>query len=251
MLRGSLPQARELLAGVADWRALAALQDDAMSSARPPIVRSYLTAWRIAVHRLLDASEVLDDPRWETLLTDVVVDARQSPWQGGRDPVDRIGLTLLAQLRANVPGAVPLRVPAEGPPTPTIAVQTYQSRARFRWVALRMLAELDAPADLARIQSTFDASKVELAGLFGVSRQAIGQWLDAGRVPAERAEKVAAVGALAEVLARNLKTERIPGVVRRGAEAYEGMTMLDLIRADRHMELLEGTRATFDWSVTA
>jgi len=139
---------------------------------------------------------------------------------------------------------------AGAPDVSMLAVQR-SNLVPFRWLALRELVGLDEPSDLDRIKTTFDTSNVELAGLFGVTRQAVSAWLVGERVPAERAEKVAAVAALADLLSHHLKAERIPGVVRRGADAYGGLTMLDLIRDDRHEELLRVTRASFDWSSAA
>ena len=64
-------------------------------------------------------------------------------------------------------------------------------------------------------------------------------------------EKAAAVAAVAELLSRKLKTERIPGIARRAATAYGGLTMLEMIERDRHLELLAIVRASFDWAQTA
>jgi hypothetical protein len=93
-------------------------------------------------------------------------------------------------------------------------------------------------------------SKTELAGLFGVRRQAVDQWVARG-VPAERQEKVATLDALIDVLDRKLKPGRLPGVARRPAEAYGGKTMLDLIREDRQREVLDLVHASFDWATAA
>jgi hypothetical protein len=43
----------------------------------------------------------------------------------------------------------------------------------------------------------------------------------------------------------------VPGIVRRPAEVYGGLTMLEMIAADRHEELLEFTRASFDFGRAA
>jgi hypothetical protein len=96
----------------------------------------------------------------------------------------------------------------------------------------------------------FQLSKSELARLFGVTRQAVDGWLAHG-VPGERQEKLATLLALADLLERKLKGERIPGVARRRADAYGGRSMLELIAEDRHRELLDLTRTSFDWSAAA
>ena len=73
-----------------------------------------------------------------------------------------------------------------------------------------------AEAPLEHIGEVLGLSQTELAGLFGVSRQALDQWAVRG-VPSDRQEKVATLGAIADLLAAKLKRDRIPGVVRRAA----------------------------------
>jgi hypothetical protein len=60
-------------------------------------------------------------------------------------------------------------------------------------------------------------------------------------------EKLAAALALGDLLERRLKTGRLPAVARRPADAYGGLTMLDLIARGHHRELLQGVDASFDW----
>jgi phage terminase Nu1 subunit (DNA packaging protein) len=103
---------------------------------------------------------------------------------------------------------------------------------------------------LDQIQATFELSNAELARLFGVRRQAVGQWRSRG-LPGSRQQKAAAVAAVADLLSRRLREERIPGLSRRPAEAYGGRTMLEMIAADRHLELLDEVRRSFDWTATA
>ncbi len=85
--------------------------------------------------------------------------------------------------------------------------------------------------------------------MFGASRQAVSSWLSAG-VPPARKPKVYTVLNVAELLERKLKSGRVPAVVRRRADAYDGLSMLQMIKADRHEELLESVRESFDWSAT-
>ena len=108
----------------------------------------------------------------------------------------------------------------------------------------------DAENPLRRIIDAFALSKTDAAKLFGVSRQAVDGWLAAG-LPAERQEKVATLLALCDLLQRKLKADRLPGVARRPADAYGGRTMLELIAADRHGELLQSVRDSFDWQTAA
>ncbi len=105
----------------------------------------------------------------------------------------------------------------------------------------RLLASIDEPLGL---------SKTELGRLFGVSRQAVDGWHRHG-VPAARQAKAATVAAIVDLLSHRLKEERIPGVARRPARAYGGLTMLEMIERDRHDELHALIRRSFDWASTA
>ena len=53
------------------------------------------------------------------------------------------------------------------------------------------------------------------------------------------------------MLERKLKTDRIAGVARRAADAYGGLTMIEMITADRHLELLDSVRGAFEWHQAA
>jgi len=108
----------------------------------------------------------------------------------------------------------------------------------------------DEEHPLRRLMDAFELSKTELASLFGVRRQAVDQWLERG-VPSERQEKVQTLIAICDLLERKLKPGRLAGVARRPADAYGGKTMLELIAADQHRELLELVRDSFDWTTAA
>jgi len=108
----------------------------------------------------------------------------------------------------------------------------------------------DEEHPLRRLMDAFELSKTELASLFGVRRQAVDQWLERG-VPSERQEKLQTVVAICDLLERKLKPGRLAGVARRPADAYGGKSMLELIAADRHRELLELVRDSFDWASAA
>jgi hypothetical protein len=141
-----------------------------------------------------------------------------------------------------------LSVLPEPPITPAVeddvAAQRFLRRVRF------YLNHPETENPLRRIMDAFALSKTDVAKLFGVSRQAVDGWL-AGGVPPERQEKVATLLALCDLLQRKLKPDRLPGVARRPAVAYGGRTMLELIAADRHGELLESVRDSFDWQTAA
>ncbi|MCX6364219.1 MAG: hypothetical protein NTW58_08655 [Actinobacteria bacterium] len=96
----------------------------------------------------------------------------------------------------------------------------------------------------------FGLNFTELAGLFGVTRQAVSLWLVDGP-PSSRLAKVADVASIADILTHRLKTARIGGIARKPTVAYDGRSMLELIVADEHEWLLESVRRSFDYATTA
>lgn len=177
------------------------------------------------------------------------LEAPSSPWVVRYGPRKGIALHLLATLREWLPGSSPLH-PPEGwwrdphrSSTPLPAVGP-----GFYFAALRQLGRSQPPIE--RIRGLFALTTTELGGLFGVSRQAVDNWQEQG-VPAARYAKLATLAALADVLERQLRSERIPGIARKEAKAYGGLTMLQMISEDRHNELLTLTRASFDWAAAA
>lgn len=103
---------------------------------------------------------------------------------------------------------------------------------------------------LEGVIDAFDLSYTDAGRLFGVTRQAVSQWLVEG-IPADRQAKVTTVAQVASLLRHYLVSERIPGIARKPAEAYNDQSMLDMIESDEHLELLEITRRSFDWASTA
>ncbi|HET6506236.1 MAG TPA: hypothetical protein VFG42_05570 [Baekduia sp.] len=168
-----------------------------------------------------------------------------SPWVAAHGLDQGLLLHSVASLRAVLPGARPLVPERGGVPhwdVDAAHVQSFVDGVR---------RELSAPAGpLETIAEAFALNDTELARLFGVSRQAVTQWR-AGKVPANRLAKLTTVASLADLLARKLKPDRLPGVARRAADAYGGLTMLEMIAADRQDELLRLVRASFDPSTTA
>jgi DNA-binding XRE family transcriptional regulator len=124
------------------------------------------------------------------------------------------------------------------------------SARRFLRLVRFYLNHPDEEHPLRRLMEAFELSKTELASLFGVRRQAVDQWLERG-VPSERQEKVQTLVAICDLLERKLKPGRLAGVARRPADAYGGKTMLELIAAHRHRELLDLVRDSFDWASVA
>jgi DNA-binding XRE family transcriptional regulator len=105
------------------------------------------------------------------------------------------------------------------------------------------------PTLLDPIAETLELTETELGQLFGVSRQAVGQWRERG-VPSSRMAKVTTVAAICDLLRHSLRPERIPGVARRPADAYGGLSMLEMIERDREDELHTLVRRSFDWALT-
>ena len=165
-------------------------------------------------------------------------------WAGERAVHDAVALHLANRVRPML-GFSALPEPATPPAVADdVAAQRFVRRVRF------YLNHPETENPLRRIIDAFALSKTDAAKLFGVTRQAVDGWL-AGGVPAERQEKVATLLALCDLLQRKLKPDRLPGVARRPADAYGGRTMLELIAADRHGELLQSVRESFDWQSAA
>src|SRR3954465_8394765 len=93
------------------------------------------------------------------------------------------------------------------------------------------------PTLLDPIAETLELPEPELGRLFGVSRQAVGQWRERG-VPSNRMGEGTTGAAIGDPLGHQLKPERIPGVARRPADAYGGLSMLEMIERGREDELL-------------
>jgi putative IMPACT (imprinted ancient) family translation regulator len=62
--------------------------------------------------------------------------------------------------------------------------------------------------------------------------------------------RVTTVAAICDLLGHQLKPERIPGISRRPADAYGGLSMLEMIEHGREDELLTLVRRSFDWAST-
>ncbi|HXH55933.1 hypothetical protein [Iamia sp.] len=98
---------------------------------------------------------------------------------------------------------------------------------------------------LRRILRVWGLSDAEAGRVFGVSRQAVSKWRNAG-VPGTRRVAMADVIATTDLLTHHLKADRIPAAVRRPAKAFDGLAMVDFITAGRTDELLARTRDLFD-----
>lgn len=98
---------------------------------------------------------------------------------------------------------------------------------------------------LERIITLWSLTGTEAGQLFGVSRQAIGQWLEAGP-PIDRAAGIAALADATDLLARRLKRERIPVVVRRPAASTGNRSLMDLAADGQYEQVLAAVQSMFD-----
>jgi hypothetical protein len=227
--------------------------------------RRYVLAYRDLTSKLLcEAAELKPDIAIHTSSYDTVLEAKFgtgksflsvledastqapfSPFAGQYDLGDAVALELTNQARVLL-GFQGLTARAgKG------AVHEIDELAarRFLHNVRHHLNQLDDDS-LVQVMEAFELSKTELGALFGVSRQAIDGWLRNG-VPADRREKLNTSASLMDLLERKLKPGRLPGVARTPADAYGGLTMLEMVAGDRHRELLDDVRESFDWSSAA
>jgi DNA-binding XRE family transcriptional regulator len=102
-----------------------------------------------------------------------------------------------------------------------------------------------AGRSLARILSVWNLSQAETARLLGISRQAVGKWLERG-APIDRAEMVGDLAAATDILVHYLQVDRIPVVVRRPIPARDGKSVLDLLEHGDSRDVLATCREMFD-----
>jgi hypothetical protein len=179
-----------------------------------------------------------------SVLENSCAEAPFTPWTSHLGLAEAVAVHLTNRCRALL-GLPTLTEPTDPPQvSDDLAAMRFVRRVRFH------LNHPDTMHPLQRIMEAFDLSKTDTARLFGVSRQAVDHWLTHD-VPADRQEKVSTLLALLDILQRKLKSDRLPGVARRPADAYGGLTMLELIAADRHGELLDVTRRSFEWHQAA
>jgi hypothetical protein len=169
-----------------------------------------------------------------------------SDWVGTFGAGKGTAVAVVALLRATLPGTRPLSAP-RGRRLPGWPLDE-QDVVRFYRAVGDELSRTEAP--LEHLTSVLGLNQTELARLFGVRRQAPDQWAVRG-VPAERQEKLATLGEIADLLAARLKRDRIPGVVRRAASAYGDRSILDAIAAGDEALVLNELRDAFDWAAAA
>jgi hypothetical protein len=230
--------------------------------------REYVRSFRVLALRVLDEAHharpdiVVRTEEGDLAIIDVKGTARRAPvealesasaeapfgpWSGRFPLEEAVALELTSRVRQLI-GLSGLRLAQAdagvGDVVDDLAAWRFLRRVRF------YLNHPDGEHPLRRLMDAFELSKTELGSLFGVRRQAVDQWLERG-VPAERQEKVQTLLAITDLLERKLKPGRLAGAARRPADAYGGKTMLELISEDRHRELLELVRDSFDWASAA
>jgi DNA-binding XRE family transcriptional regulator len=236
-------------------------------------VRRYVAAYREFTDRLLDAvSEARPDlvqfdqqhhvlvavdgnarkgrattVSWvKAALDQEAMSAPFSDWVGTLGAGRGTAVAVASLLRSALPGTEPLPPPRNGR-LPGWKLDE-RGAVRFYRAVVDELSRVETP--LEHIASVLGLTRTELAGLFGVRRQALDQW-EARGVPAERQAKLATVGAIADLLAAKVKRDRVPGVARRNAPAYGNRTMLEAIAAGDEDQVLSELRDAFDWAVAA
>ncbi|MGH2714659.1 MAG: hypothetical protein ACRDM7_12385 [Thermoleophilaceae bacterium] len=169
-----------------------------------------------------------------------------SDWVGTLGAGRGTAVAVVALLRATLPGTQPLAPPRKR----RLPEWQLDERGvvRFYRSVVDELSRVETPLD--HIASVLGLTQTELAALFGVRRQALDQWQARG-VPAERQEKLATLGEIADLLTTKLKRDRIPGVVRRGAPAYGDRSIIEAIAAGDEERVLSELRDAFAWAVAA
>ena len=97
---------------------------------------------------------------------------------------------------------------------------------------------------LTRTSETWGLSQAELARLFGVSCDEIGQWRRRG-VSRARVGAVSDLAAATDLLVRYLEQDRIPAVVRRPIPAIDGASLVDLLERGDTGAVLAACRDMF------
>jgi hypothetical protein len=196
--------------------------------------RHYAEAWRSLVAGLLAPYEVPASA--VAVLERLAIVAPFHP-EGPFRALVSVANGIIADMSAP---AATFVAPAELPPPAELE--------RFTRLVLADLA--GAGWGLPHLMAAWDLTVTDAARLFRVRRQAVQQWLDQDVPPARRSKLVTILG-IADLLERNLLPERIPGIIRAPISADGGRSMLDAIADDRHEELIERTRRSFDWAWSA
>jgi DNA-binding XRE family transcriptional regulator len=272
LFAGNLQRVRRALRELDDGELLPALgaQLERALKGSDEATRQYVRCYHVLTLRVLDEAhrarpdvvvrtadghlaliDVKGTPRRAPVeaLETVSAEAPFGPWTARFPLEEAVALDLTSRLRQLIGLRALDLAPADPGLGEVVDVDDLTALRFLRRVRFH-LNHPDEEHPLRRLMDAFELSKTELALLFGVRRQAVDQWLERG-VPSERQEKVQTLIAICDLLERKLKPGRLAGVARRPADAYGGKTMLELIAADQHRELLELVRDSFDWATAA
>jgi DNA-binding XRE family transcriptional regulator len=179
------------------------------------------------------------------------LEAPFSPWVAKYGPEAGSALFWVSRLRETLTDREPLRLPRGETAFPHWEATEREDISRFiALVQSEFQLRRDLRLPLLELQTLFGLNTTELGKLFDVSRQAVSAWLEKG-TPRSRLAKVQTVLSIAELLERKLKRGRLPAVARKPASAYEGLSILEMIAADRHDEVLARVRESFNWAAAA
>jgi hypothetical protein len=168
--------------------------------------------------------------------------APMTGWVGSFGFGRGIAASIAASARELVPSSPPIATPTGlAPDVAGADLVEFQRRAL---AALRME---DDP--LVVIGRELQLNRADLGELFGVSRQAVSEWLDRG-VPSARLRDVSQVLKAVSILSRKLKPGRTGVVVRRPAPTLGGRTLLEAMHDDPDKALC-AVEESFDWSGVA
>jgi hypothetical protein len=168
--------------------------------------------------------------------------APMTGWVGSFGFGRGIVASVAAFARELVPSSAPIAAPSGlAPEVAEADVVEFQRRV------LTSLRLEDDP--LVVIGRELQLNKAELGELFGVSRQAVSEWMDKG-VPSARMRDVSQILKTVSLLSRKLKTGRTALVVRRPTPALGGRTLLEVMR-DNPEKALAMVEESFDWSGVA
>jgi hypothetical protein len=98
---------------------------------------------------------------------------------------------------------------------------------------------------LKRLERLWQLSGTEVAGAFGVSRQAYSKWLVSG-IPSERVKDVGLLDEATMELLANVKMVKIPEVVRREAPNLGGWSLVELLKKGDFQEIRDAVERTFN-----
>ena len=249
-IESSLPRALDgerdqVRAYVEAYRELTGRVLEAAGQARPDLV-AIGEDGQVRVYEMEARRQTAAGVPWvKAALEQEAISAPFSAWVGTLGPGEGTAGAVAAMLRSLLRGTAALT-----PPNGRLPEWELDERQviRFSRAVLDELARSETP--LEHIGEVLGLTRTQLASLFGVRRQAIDQWAVRG-VPADRQEKLATIGEIADLLTGKLKRDRIPGVVRRAAPAYGDRSMLDAIAAGAEDEVLAELRDAFDWAAAA